>query len=89
MSAFHVVLKQSGITLPVPEDKTLLDVLVDAGLPVSWRCKQGYCGQCGVRVLAGTPDHYDEAMPEFQRATNTLMMACVSRCVGEQLVLDL
>ncbi|MFN4282779.1 MAG: 2Fe-2S iron-sulfur cluster-binding protein [Alphaproteobacteria bacterium] len=89
MSAFKVVLAQSGMTLDVPDDKSLLEVLLDAGLPVSWRCRQGYCGQCGVRVLAGTPDHYDEAMPDFQRATNTLMMACVSRCVGDELTLDL
>jgi ferredoxin len=89
MSAFKVVLAQSKIALDVPEESTLLDVLLDAGLPVSWRCKQGYCGQCGVRVLSGTPDHYDEAMPQFQRETNTLMMACVSRCIGDELTLDL
>ncbi|HEU0069974.1 MAG TPA: 2Fe-2S iron-sulfur cluster binding domain-containing protein [Alphaproteobacteria bacterium] len=89
MSAFKVVLKQSGITLDVPEDKSLLEVLLAAGLPMGWRCREGYCGNCGVRVLEGTPEHFDEVMVPWERAQNKLMMSCVSRCIGEQLVLDL
>jgi ferredoxin len=89
MSAFTVVLAKSNKTLEVPEDRSLLDVLHEAGLNVGYSCLAGTCGSCGVRVLEGIPDHYDEVMAPWEQAQNKLMMACVSRCKGDKLVLDL
>ena len=89
MSEFKVVLAQSGVTLTVPEDKSLLEVLLEAGYPIAYRCVNGYCGNCGVRVLNGIPEHNDEVLLSWERARNTLMMSCVSRCKGEQLTLDM
>lgn len=89
MSAFKVVLAKSGVTLTVPEDKSLLEVLLEAGYPVSYRCKNGYCGNCGVLVLGGIPEHLDDVMAPWEQAQNKLMMSCVSRCKGETLTLDM
>ncbi len=89
MSAFKVILAQSGVTLTVPEEKSLLEVLLEAGLQVSYRCKNGYCGNCGVLVLDGIPEHLDDVMMPWEQAQNKLMMSCVSRCKGEHLTLDL
>jgi ferredoxin len=88
MSAFTVVLAKSNLTLEVPEDKTLLEVLNENDLNVGYSCLAGNCGSCGVRVIEGDIEHYDEVMQPWEQAQNKLMMACVSRCKGK-LVLDL
>lgn len=89
MSAFKVVLARSGVTLTVSEDKSLLDVLLEAGYQVSYRCKNGYCGNCGVLVLDGIPEHLDDVMMLWEQAQNKLMMSCVSRCKDDTLTLDM
>lgn len=89
MSAFTVVLAQSNLTLEVPEEKSLLEVLIANNINVGYSCQAGTCGSCGVRILEGIPEHYDEVMVPWERAQNKLMMACVSRCKGDKLVLDL
>lgn len=89
MSEFKVVLARSNLTLTVPEEKSLLEVLIEAGFPIGWRCKNGYCGNCGVRVLDGIPEHLDDVMMPWEQAQNKLMMSCVSRCKGDELTLDM
>ena len=42
---------------------------------------------CAVKVLAGTPDHRDNALSEEERAEK--MCICVSRASGDTLELDL
>ena len=89
MSAFTVVLAKSNMTLEVPEEKSLLEVLMEAGINVGYSCQAGTCGSCGVRILEGIPEHFDEVMVPWEQAQNKLMMACVSRCKSDKLVLDL
>ena len=84
MSEFTVVLAQSNLTLTVPEEKSLLEVLLENNINVGYSC-----GNCGVRILEGIPEHYDEVMQPWEQAQNKLMMSCVSRCKGDKLVLDL
>ncbi|MFN4282780.1 MAG: 2Fe-2S iron-sulfur cluster-binding protein [Alphaproteobacteria bacterium] len=88
MSAFTVVLAKTGVTLEVPEEKSLLEVFEENNIPVGYSCRAGTCGTCGVRVISGDIEHYDEVMQPWEQAQNKLMMSCVSRCKGE-LVLDL
>jgi vanillate O-demethylase ferredoxin subunit len=89
MSAFTVVLAQSNLTLEVPEEKSLLEVLLENNINVGYSCRAGNCGNCGVRILEGIPEHFDEVMVPWEQAQNKLMMSCVSRCKGDKLVLDL
>ncbi|MFE9428519.1 PDR/VanB family oxidoreductase [Kitasatospora sp. NPDC006697] len=87
--AFTVVLERSGRTLTVPADASVLETVRGAGVDVLYSCEQGTCGTCETDVLEGRPDHRDSLLTEAERAESASMMICVSRCLGERLVLDL
>ncbi|MGB7195165.1 MAG: PDR/VanB family oxidoreductase [Collimonas pratensis] len=82
-------LARSKKTVPVPAGKSLLDALLDAGLEVEHSCREGVCGSCETRVLEGEPEHRDGVLSKSERASNKVMMICVSGCKGRRLVLDL
>jgi len=88
--AFEVELKDSGLTLPVRADQTLLAALRAANIDVQSDCEEGLCGSCEVRVLAGPVDHRDRVLTRGEREEGQRMMSCCSRaCGGEKLVLEL
>ncbi|MGY1805807.1 PDR/VanB family oxidoreductase [Blastococcus sp. SYSU D00669] len=83
---FDVVVASTGQKLTVPADRTCFDVLDDAGFAVPNACRDGVCGSCETKVLAGEPDHRDSLLPADHTAS---LMVCVSRARGGELVLDL
>lgn len=87
--AFEVVLARSGLTLEVPADRSLLEVLEDEGVAVLGSCYEGICGTCETVVLEGAPDHRDSVLSDSERDSGDLMMVCVSRCHGPRLTLDI
>ncbi len=86
---FAVQLAGSGRDVQVAADESLLESLERCGVEVRYLCRQGVCGECRTSVLAGVPDHRDVYLTAAERAANTAMMPCVSRCVSGPLVLDL
>ncbi|MFD5857773.1 PDR/VanB family oxidoreductase [Streptomyces chartreusis] len=88
-TAFEVECRRSGVTLNVDARTSVLEAAENAGLAVASSCRDGICGSCETRVLAGTPDHRDFLLSEAERATGETMMLCVSRCASDRLVLDL
>jgi len=85
--AFTVELARSGGRLEVPADRSLLEVLGERLPDVAYSCRQGFCGTCRTRVLAGAVQHRDRVLTEAERGTT--MTICVSRAGGDRLVLDL
>ncbi|MFC4946663.1 PDR/VanB family oxidoreductase [Pseudonocardia sp. GCM10023141] len=83
-----VHLERSGTTLEVPADQTILDAVKDIASVIS-SCTEGYCGTCETRVLRGTPEHRDTVLTDEERASNEIMMICVSRARTDGLTLDL
>ena len=88
-SSFDVELAQSGMTLTVPADRSILEVVEQAGVGVLSSCSEGTCGTCETGVLAGVPDHRDSVLNDSERAANDCLMICVSRSCTDRLVLDL
>jgi ferredoxin len=86
---FEVVIANSGARFLVPPGKGILEVLKEAGVDVAYSCEEGTCGTCETTVVEGVPDHRDSILSEQEKAEGRTMMICVSRCLGEQLVLDL
>lgn len=85
----EVVCQRSGITVEVGPDKSILDALEEADVPIMASCYEGVCGTCEARVLEGTPDHRDSLLSEAEKAAGEVMLVCVSRSQSERLVLDL
>ncbi|MFE5394854.1 PDR/VanB family oxidoreductase [Streptomyces sp. NPDC056568] len=88
-SAFEVECRASGVTLNVAPGTSILETAENAGLDVASSCRDGICGSCETRVLAGTPDHRDFLLSDAERAAGETMMICVSRCASDRLVLNL
>ena len=87
--AFELVLAQSGRSLTVAAEQSILDCLIDAGDDPMFDCKRGECGVCATPVLEGEIDHRDYVLSESERRAGNVMQICVSRCKGRRLVLDL
>ncbi len=88
-TAFEVECRTSGITVGVDGSTSILDAVQAAGITVESSCREGICGTCETRVVAGTPDHRDFLLSEAEQAAGATMMICVSRCASDRLVLDL
>jgi len=86
---FVVELARSGQEFVIPEGKSILQVLLDAGVDVDYSCELGICGACEQRVISGTPEHRDAILTEEEQASNTKVMICCAGCKSDRLVLDL
>jgi ferredoxin-NADP reductase len=87
--AFEVELAQSGLTLTIPPDRSILEVAEEAEVRVLSSCSEGTCGTCETAVLEGEPDHRDSVLTDEEQEANDCMMICVSRSRCPRLVLDL
>jgi ferredoxin-NADP reductase len=87
--AFEVELAQSGMILTVPPDRSILDVVEEAGVPVLSSCQEGTCGTCETPVLDGQVDHRDSLLTPDEQEANDTMFICISRAACPRLVLDL
>ncbi|PPJ55068.1 hypothetical protein CBER1_01447 [Cercospora berteroae] len=69
-------------TLAVPSDKTLLQVLHEAGFDnVMSSCETGGCGACKVTLCAGKVTYNSQVLSEEEK--KTAMQSCVDRGVGK------
>lgn len=87
--SFEVQVASSGQCLQVPADRSVAEVLLEAGIEIPLSCEQGICGTCMTRVLAGEPDHRDLFMTDAEHARNDQFTPCCSRARSARLVLDL
>ena len=87
---FSVEVKNTGITVDVRPDQTLLSALRDAGVDMIYDCQRGECGLCEVGIEGATSeiDHRDVFFSAEEKAAGDRMCACVSRLVGGKAVVD-
>lgn len=86
---YTVELARSGRVLVVPAGRTILDVVLEAGIDVSYSCCEGICGSCETTILAGQADHRDALLTPEERQAQQSMMICCSGALSPLLVLDL
>lgn len=81
---FRVRVKDSGLEIVVPKERSMLDVLNAAGHEVIADCRRGECGVCAIDVvdLDGDIDHRDVFFSDEQKHSNRKICACVSRAHG-------
>ncbi|MCY1274477.1 PDR/VanB family oxidoreductase [Pseudomonas jinjuensis] len=84
---FEVTLSRSGQRFAVPVDKSIAQVLRDAGVACETSCEAGICGTCRTRYIDGQVDHRDFILSEDEKKDHLLI--CCSRAKSANLVLDL
>ena len=74
--------------MEVPSVVSLLDGLDGDGVRVSYLCRQGVCGECGLPVRrAEALEHRDFVLTAEEKQAARHVMACVSR--GRDIHLDI
>lgn len=84
---FRIKIASSGAVHTVPDGKSIVDVLRDAGIDCETSCEPGLCGTCRTRYIEGIPEHHDYVLSETER-DEYLMIRC-ARSMSDMLVLDL
>jgi vanillate O-demethylase ferredoxin subunit len=81
---FRVRLKGSTAEIVVPQGRSMLATLNEAGFEVMSDCQRGECGVCAIDVIAvdGQIDHRDVFFSDHQKHENAKICPCVSRAVG-------
>jgi vanillate O-demethylase ferredoxin subunit len=89
--AFDIYLSRRRMDLTVPADRSILEVVREAGVFADSSCEQGLCSTCQVRVISGEIEHRDQILSTEDQARGDSMMMCVSRGKpgGDKLVLDI
>lgn len=80
---FEVELARGGEVLTVPANRSALEVMLDRDPTTPHSCRQGFCGTCKVKVLAGQVDHRGRIA-----VGDDEMLVCVSRAHGGRVVID-
>lgn len=87
---FTVTLARRGITVTVPDNQSIAQALVAAGVSIPLSCEMGICGACLTPVIAGVPEHLDTVQSEQEKAALLPKIAlCCSRSKSANLSLDL
>jgi ferredoxin-NADP reductase len=83
-----IVCTESGLTIRLRAECTVLAALREAGIEVPSSCEQGICGTCETRVVRGLVAHRDEVLDDAEHEAGESMMVCVSRPCTPELVLE-
>lgn len=81
---FEAEIRATGQVLQIPGEKSLLDVLNDAGFDIESSCMVGNCGTCMVEYCQGEVLHHGLALDNDQKETT--LLSCVSRGKGRIVV---
>lgn len=75
----RVTVRPSGHEFSVSGNATVLEAALDAGINLPYGCKNGACGACKGKILAGTVDHgaaQEEALPGAERKAGMALLCC-------------
>jgi ferredoxin-NADP reductase len=81
---FRVRLKNTDTEIVVPQNRSMLAALNEAGYEVMSDCQRGECGVCAIDVAGceGEIDHRDVFFSDDQKRSNAKICPCVSRARG-------
>ena len=80
---FELELARSRRVLNVPANRSALDVMLDDDPTTAYSCRQGFCGTCKVKLLAGQIERHGRTAEDDDE-----MLVCVSRAAGGRVVID-
>ena len=77
--SFQVTLQPSGLGFSATSDETILEAALAGGLLIPYSCRDGACGVCKSKVLAGEVDHgrYSEStLTVAEREAGMALLCC-------------
>ncbi|MBI2308072.1 MAG: CDP-6-deoxy-delta-3,4-glucoseen reductase [Rhodocyclales bacterium] len=77
--SFSVSIQPSGHVIAAEADETILDAALRQGLTLPYGCRDGACGACKGKVLAGAVDHgksQGHALTDAERAAGQALFCC-------------
>lgn len=86
---FQIQIASDGAVIDVPADKSITQVLEEAGYFVPVSCEEGICGTCLTHLIEGAVLHRDQFLTAEEHAEGKIFTPCCSRARSERLVLDL
>lgn len=89
-SGFTVRLARTGCDIQVAAEESILEAIQrQSQVKVESLCREGYCGTCETRLLAGHAEHHDQYLSDAEKQAQDRIMLCVSRAACSRLELDL
>ncbi len=82
---FWVSLQETEARYLVPADRTILQVLTEAGLDLPSSCEAGTCGTCRMRLIDGVADHRDLVLFDDEMDDNIII--CCSRAKSDEITI--
>ncbi len=89
---FVVRLAKSGRSFEIPAERSVADVLADAGVRVDTKCSDGICGVCAADYLPRQSDeieHRDYVLSTGEREHRMILCCSRARHSGAVVVIDL
>ena len=71
-------------TLGWPSGQRMLDAMIDGGLDASYSCREGICGACACRLLAGQVEMAHNNVLEAEDLADGYVLACQSVALTDQ-----
>jgi phenol hydroxylase P5 protein len=76
--SFQVAIEPAGHTITCRSNQTLLDACIQAGVPATYNCRSGECGECIAKLLSGEISELPGADPavfdDAQRALGQILL---------------
>jgi ferredoxin len=76
----------AGVTVPVVPGATILEAALAAGVAFPHGCRDGACGACACRMVAGRARQRDDKGRGQRRAAGAILLACRSVPRGDVVV---
>jgi glycine betaine catabolism A len=80
---FSITFSQSGHVVPCRADQTILSAAETAGLPLPFSCREGRCGTCRSRLVAGRVDMKHAGGIRQRQIEQGDILVCCSRPLSD------
>jgi CDP-4-dehydro-6-deoxyglucose reductase len=77
--SFKLTILPGDHVVDIAEDQTLIEAAIEAGLMLPYSCRDGVCGACKGRILAGSVDygrHGPDTLTEAEKAEGLALFCC-------------